>query len=352
VSHARALSAVLAVTALAMFRPGVAQVAPPDPAKFQDFRVTRRVVLGGDGGWDYLVADPEGGRLFITRASHVMVVDPLTGRIVGDIPNTIGVHGVALVPAWGRAFTSNGRDSSITMFELTSLATVRRIPIPARNPDAILYDSTSDRIFTFNGGSANATAIDPGTGDVLGAVALDGKPEAAVADGQGEIYVNIEDRSELSVFSAHSLVVASTWSLAPCEEPTGLALDRAARRLFVGCSNRLLTVIDANSGLVVKTLPIGGGVDGVAFDPSTSLIYASAGEGLLTVVHEESADEFEVVANVVTERGARTLALDPTRQEVYLVTAQLGPPPPATPEVPHPRPTVVPGTFILLVVSR
>jgi len=317
------------------------------------YHVTQRITVGGDGGWDYLTVDTAGNRLFVSRGTHVQVVDLARNALVGDIPNTPGVHGVALVPELGRAFTSNGRDSSVTIVDLRTLAPTANVKVTGRNPDAIMYEPVSKRVFTFNGGSANATAIDPATGTVAGTVTLGGKPEAPVTDGTGRIYVNIEDTGEIVAFDARTLAVQGRWSLAPCEEPTGLAIDKARGRLFAACSNALMAVVDMRSGKVVTTVPIGGGADGAAFDPATGLAFSTnGGNGTVTVVHEDAPDKFSVVATVPTQRGARTIALDPRNHRVYTVSAEFGPAPAPTPERPRPRGALVPGTFTVLVLDR
>ncbi|HEX6537421.1 MAG TPA: YncE family protein [Gemmatimonadaceae bacterium] len=317
------------------------------------YHVVRRLAVGGEGGWDYLTVDTADDRLFVSRGTHVMVVDLRGGSVVGDIPNTNGVHGIAVVPSLGRAFTSNGRDSSVTIFDPRTLATIGTVEVTGANPDAIMYEPTTKRVFTFNGRSGNATAIDAATGRVVGTVPLGGKPEEAVADGTGRVFVNIEDRSEIVAFDARSLAVKATWPLAPCEEPTGLAIDRAHARLFVGCSNERMAVVDAGSGRMVTTIPIGPGVDGTGFDPATQLAFASTGrDGMLTVVHEDSPDSFTVVSNVPTQRGARTMTIDPRTHAVYTVSAEFGPAPAPTSDHPHPRPSVVPGSFVIIEVGR
>jgi len=237
----------------------------------------RRYPLGGEGGWDYLLLDPASRRLFISRGTRVVVIDADSGLVRGEIPNTPGVHGVALAPDLGRGATSNGRDQSVTIFNLRSLDTMARVRTTGGNPDAIVYEPATHRVFTFNGAGQNATAIDLMAGAVTGTVALGGKPEFAVAPGDGRIYVNIENTAELVVLDARRLAVTARWPLAPCEEPTGLSLDAAHGRLFAGCSNRLMAVVDPATGRVVATLPIGGGVDGTAFDPGTGLAFSSNG---------------------------------------------------------------------------
>jgi len=307
--------------------------------------------LGGDGGWDYLNLDGSSRRLFISRATHVIVIDADSGKPVGDIPDTTGVHGIAFAPELGRGFTSNGREGTVTIFDLKTLKPITKVTA-GENPDAILYDPATKRVFTFNGRSQDSTAIDPAKGTVVGTIKLEGKPEFAVGDGKGELFVNIEDKSQLVAIDPNKLEVKSRWPLAPCQEPSGLAMDRKNRRLFSGCDNKLMAVVDADSGKVITTLPIGEGVDATAFDEETGLAFASCGEGVLTVVHEESPNKFSVVENVKTQEGARTLALDPKTHNVFVVTAKFGPPPAPTPEQPHPRHTILPDSFVVLVVGK
>ena len=315
------------------------------------YHVAKTYKLGGEGGWDYLLVDSASRRVFISRSTHVMVVDAEKGTVLGDIPGTEGVHGIALVPELGKGYTSNGRAGTVTVFDLKTLKTLGTVKV-GQNPDAITYDDASKRVFTFNGASHDATAIDVKTDTVAGTLALGGKPEFAVADGRGNVFVNIEDKSAVVEFDSRRLAVEADWPLAPAEEPSGLAFDRRNRRLFSVGSNKLMAVLNADTGKVVTTLPIGGGVDAAAFDPETGLVFSSNGAGTLTVVHEDSPDRYTVVENVPTRRGARTMALDPKTHRVYLVTAEFGPPPAPTPERPRPRPSILPGTFTLLVLGR
>jgi YVTN family beta-propeller protein len=280
-----------------------------------------------------------------------LVIDADSGAIVGDIPDTPGVHGIAVIEDAGKGYVSNGRASTVTVFDLKTLKALKQIPV-GKNPDAIIYDAASQRVFTMNGASNDATAIDVKTDTVAGTLALGGKPEFAVTDEQGNIFVNIEDKSSIVKFDSRRLAVEANWPIAPAEEPSGLAFDRKHRRLFSVGSNKLMAVVNADSGKVLTTLPIGGNVDAAAFDSETGLVFSSNGDGTLTLMHEDSPDKYSVVENITTQRGARTMALDPKTHKVYLVTAEFGPPPPPTQERPHPRPSIVPGSFTLLILGR
>lgn len=317
------------------------------------YGVKQKVTVGGDGGWDYLVVDPDARRLYVTRATRVLVFDADSLKPAGEIPNTAGVHGVALAPDLGRGFTSNGRASSITIFDLKTLAPIEEVKISGQNPDAILYDPPTKRVFAFNGRSADATVLDGATGKVVATVPLGGQPEFAATDRKGRVYVNLEDKSEIAVLNAKQASVEKRWPLAPCEDPSGMAIDRAHERLFVGCGNRMMAMVDAASGKVLATVPIGAGVDANGFDPGTGLAFSSNGEGSLTIAREdEGAQKLSVVENVSTQRGARTMAVDEKTHRVFLVTAEFGPPPSPTADQPHPRPSQVPGTFTILVVGK
>jgi YVTN family beta-propeller protein len=280
-----------------------------------------------------------------------MVVDADTSAVVGDIPNTNGVHGIAIVTDVGKGFTSNGRDNAVTVFDLKTLKAIANVPA-GRNPDAIIYDPFSKRVFAFNGASHDATAIDARTNAVVGVIALGGKPEFAVADEKGHVYVNIEDKNEIVQFDPVKLTVENHWSIAPGDEPSGLAMDRKHRRLFSVCGNKLMTVVNADNGKLITTLPIGAGSDAAAFDPETGFAFSSNGEGTLTVIHEDSPDKFTAVENVPTQARARTMALDTKTHQVFLVSAEFGPVPAATAQQPRPRAPMVQGTFTLLVLGR
>jgi YVTN family beta-propeller protein len=328
------------------------------------YHLLKKITLGGEGGWDYITFDSPTRRLFISRQSKVIVLDVDSEKVVGEIPNTEGVHGIALAPEFNRGFTSNGRANTVTIFDLKTLAVIGSVPA-GTNPDAIVYDPASKRVFAMNGRSSNSTAIDAATGKVVATIALSGKPEFAVADGAGNVYVNIEDRSELWQIDSQKLTVTARWPLAPCQQPSGLAIDASFRRLFSGCDNKMMAVVDADSGKMIATLPIGEGVDATAFDFGSGAVcfgrcahinafaFASNGQSAtLTVASADSPDAYKVVENVPTQKGARTMALDPKTHEVYLVTADFGPRPAPTAETPHPRPPILPNSFVVLVYGR
>jgi DNA-binding beta-propeller fold protein YncE len=315
------------------------------------YHLIKKVKLGGEGGWDYLTVDPASRRLFISRGTHVVVVDADEGQVVGDIPNTAGVHGIALVPEVNKGFTSNGRAESSTIFDMKTLKLLGEAKTD-KDPDAIIYDSASKRVFTFNGDASSATAIDAATGKPVGTVALGGQPEFAASDGKGHVFVNLEDKSQLVKFDPVTLKVEKTWPLAPCESPAGLAIDAEHEILVVGCHNKLMAFVDGSSGQVIGTVPICQGVDANRFDPETGFAFASCGDGTVTVAHEDSLDKFSVVDTITTQRGARTMELDTSNHNLYLVSADFGATPAPTPEHPRPRPAIVPDTFTLLIYGR
>lgn len=316
------------------------------------YKVSKKVKVGGEGGWDYLTVDSAARRLYVTRGTHVTVFDADTLAPVGEIPNTSGVHGVALAPDLGRGFASNGRASTVTIFDLKTLKTIDEVKVTGENPDAILYDPASKQVFAFNGRSSNATVLDAATGKVVATLALGGKPEFATTDLSGHVFVNIEDKNEVVEIDSRKPAVLAHWALAPCEEPSGMAIDRAHHRIFSGCGNKMMSVMDTGSGKVVATVPIGDGVDANAFDPGTQLAFSSNGDGTLTVAKEDSPDKLTVLENVATAPRARTMALDEKTHRVYLVTAEFGPAPTPTAETPRPRPPMVPDTFTILALDR
>ena len=335
----------------------LAALAAPGTAGAQDssnvggYHITTRYTLGGDGGWDYVIADVAHGHLYVSHATHTMVVSLADGSVAGDIPNTLGVHGIAFEHENHHGFISNGRDTSVTIFDLRTLATISNIKVTGANPDAIIYDPVSKRVFTMNGRGANATAIDAIAGTVAGTVALNGRPEFAVSDGRGSIFVNLEDSNAVVRFNAHTLAVEARWSIAPCDGPSGLAIDREHHRLFSVC-NQVMAISDADNNRLITTVPIGHGPDAAAFDPATQDAFASCGEGKLTIVHEDSPDHYTVVGSLATERGARTMALDEQSHRIYLPTADFQPAPAPAPGQRPQRPQMVPGTFRLVVVEH
>jgi len=307
-----------------------------------DYKVVKTWKLGGDGGWDYLTADSDGHRLFISRSTRVMVIDTESGKQVGEIPETMGVHGIALDPEIGHGFTSNGREDTVSVFDLKSLAVEKKIKVGS-GPDAILYDSFSKRVFTFNGRGHDTTAVDASKGGVVGKIDLGGKPEFAATDEKGTVFVNIEDTSELVAFDPQKLTVKSRWKLTDCEEPTGLAIDRKNRRLFAGCGgNKKMAIVDADSGKIVASPAIGEGCDATGFDADRDLAFASAGDGTITVIREDGADKFSVAQTIATQKGARTMALDAKTHRLFTVTANVGP---------RPERKVEPDSFVVLVVE-
>jgi YVTN family beta-propeller protein len=315
------------------------------------YHLIKKHVLGGEGGWDYLALETRTRLLYITHGMQVDIINVDTGVKLEPISGLKGVHGVAFAYDKGRGYISNGRGNSVTVFDLKTNKVLQEIPLAEQNPDAILYDNFSDRVFTFNGRSANATAIDASTDKVVGTVDLGGKPEFAQTDGKGTIFVNNEDKSEVVAFDAKSLAVKKRWSIAPGEGPSGLTIDLKHRRLFSVC-DKLMVVSDYEHGRIVTTIPIGGGPDATRYDAATGLVFASCGEGVLTVVKQESADKYTVLESVPTAPRARTMELDPKTHHIFLATAEFGPAPAPTKEQPRPRPTVVPGSFMVLEFGK
>lgn len=311
-----------------------------------NYKIARQIKVEGQGGWDYITVDENTGRLYISHGTVAQIVDIKTGTLVGTIPDTKGIHGVAIATDLNKGFTSNGRDTSVTVFDLKTLAVTGKIKVTGQNPDAILYDANTHKLFTFNGRSSNATVIDAATNTVLSTIPLAGKPEFPQSDSKGKIFVNIEDKSMISVINTNTLSVEKSWSIAPGEEPSGLALDVKTHRLFSVCDNKLMVVSDAEAGKVITTLPIGSRCDGVAFDPGLKRAYSSNGEGTITVVQEENKDSFKVLETIKTQAGARTIAVDKTTHKLYLPTAEF-----EGPNGENRRPAIKPNSFVVLEVE-
>jgi YVTN family beta-propeller protein len=316
-----------------------------------NYKIVNKIHLEGDAGWDYLNADDVSGHLFVSHGSMTQVVDMSKGELIATIPDTKGVHGIAVANDLNKGYISCGRDSSVTIFDLKSFATIGKIKVTGRNPDAILYEPLNKRVYTFNGGSSNATVIDATTDKVIETIKLEGKPEFSATDGKGHVYVNIEDKSLIDLINAKTLQVEKSWPIAPGGEASGLAIDIENNLLFAVCDNKLMIVLDVTTGKVVGSLPIGERVDGAAFDPTLKCAYSSNGEGTITVVKEESKDSFKVLENVVTQRGARTITVDKKTHHIYLPTAEFGETPAATTENPRPRPKIKENSFVILDIA-
>jgi len=321
-------------------------------AQAPSYKVAKKFELGGDGGWDYLTVDNASRRIFVSRATRVMVVDADSGKLLAEIPDTPGVHGIAVANDLGRGFISAGRANSVTIFDLKTLNVISKVDV-GQNPDSILYEPTSHRVFTFNGRSNDSTVLDAATGTVAGTIPLGGKPEFSVHDDKGTVYVNIEDKSEIAAIDAKTMKETARWSLAPCADPTGLAIDRKKHRLFSACGgNKLMAISDFSVGKMIASVPIGAGSDGAGFDPDSGFAFSSNSDGTLTVVGEEAPGKFVAVQTVETQPRARTMTVDPKTHAIYLPAAKYGPAPAPTAENPRPRPAMEPNSFVLLVVSK
>jgi hypothetical protein len=304
-------------------------LVPPGVGQAQTFTV-HKFSIGGEGGTDYLTAEPGTGRVFVSRSTHVMVVDGASGKVLADIPDTPRMHGIALVPKWNHGFTTNAGDSTVTMFDLKTLAAIKKIPVSTGGLDGIMYDDFSDRVILTNHSRpiGTAVAIDAKTGDVVGTAELeDNAPEGAASDGKGKIFVNNEGTSTMQVIDVATMKVLASWPLAPCEGPTGIAYDRSADRIFSGCGGTSV-VVDPSSGKVVATIANGDGVDALGWDPSEKLIYIPAGrDSSVTIVHQDSPDKYTVIATVTTMTGAKTISVDPVKHVAYLFQPEYGPAP-------------------------
>jgi YVTN family beta-propeller protein len=317
-------------------------------AQTNNFHIANTFHIKSGGGWDYLAVGPGNNRLYVSHSTQVNVLDKTTGDSIGVIENTTGVHGIAFDKAKGRGYTSNGRLNNITVFDLATNNVITQIAT-GQNPDAILFEPFSQKIITCNGRSNDLSVIDPVENKLIATIPVGGKPETAVSNGTGKLYVNVEDKNEIVVIDTKTFTVLSHWSIAPGEEPTGLSIDTKTNRLFAGCGNKFLIVVNASTGKVVDKLPIGDGCDGVAFDTVTKNIYASNGEGTMTIFRERTADKFDLVTTVPTKRGARTITVDPETHLVYLPTADFEPQNNATPGS---RPKMITGTFQVLVIAN
>jgi len=316
------------------------------------YQITRTFALGGDGSWDYIVPAPDQHRIYIGRQNRVMVVDVTDGKLVGEVSGINGAHGTAIDERAGHGFATSGNDSSVVMFDLATFKMLGRIHA-AEDADAIIYDPASNRVFTFNGDAHSSTVVDPDAGKLVTNIDLGGKPEYGVAAGDGKVYANLTDVGEVVEIDAKSLKVTRRWSTAPCKNPVSMAIDTAHKRLFSGCRSGVMAVSDYAGGKVVTTLPIGSGVDGAGFDPSSGNAFASNADGTLSVIHQDSADQYHVVETVKTMPGSRNMGLDPTTHRLYLAGAKFGPPPAdSTRANPRRRPPMLSGSFVIMVVER
>jgi DNA-binding beta-propeller fold protein YncE len=321
----------------------VALLAQASPA----YRITHTYPLGGDGSWDYIVPDPPSHRLFIGRRDRVMVVDEDTGALLGEVKGIRGAHGTAITADTGHGFATSGNDQSVVMFDLKTFAVLSRIPA-AEDADAIIYDTASNRVFTFNGDAHSSTVIDPRAGSVIATVALGGKPEYGASAGNGKVYANLTDTSEVAEVDAASATVTRRWSTAPCRQPVAMAIDTRHQRLFSGCRSGVMAVSDYEAGKLVTTVPIGQGVDGAGYDPGSAELFASNADGSLTVIHQDTADTYHVVESVQTPLFSRNMGLDPTNHRIFIASAKFGPPPASG----RGRGPVLPDSFALLVIER
>jgi len=314
------------------------------------YSVVRTILLGGDGGWDYLYADSEAHRVYIARSTRFMVVDFESGKLVGEIPDTPGAHGVALVPDLGIGFTSNGRENTSSVFDLKTLKVSEKVKT-AEGPDGIVYDPASGHVFTMNGRGKSASVIDPKTRTVVATIPLSGKPEAAVADGKGRLYINIEDKNSLAVVDSKANKVSAEWTLPGCDQPSGLDMDKDQGHLFAACGNKLMAIVDAKTGKMIAAIPTGEGSDGLAYDPKAKVAVTSNGEGNMSFVAKRDG-KYALVENVPTKKGARTIAFDAATGQFLTVTADLGPAPKPSTENPRGRPMPLPNSFVLIAVGK
>jgi YVTN family beta-propeller protein len=318
----------------------------------QNYHVAATDVVGGEGGWDYVALDTAGHRLFVARQDRVIVVDPASGKVLGEISGFKRAHGVAFDYAKGLGFGTSGSDSSVIVFDMKKLHVIKRIAADD-DADAIFFDPATKHIFTMNGDAGTSSVIDPVAGTRIANIQLGGKPEFGVSDGHGHVYANLEDKAEIAEIDPRAMKVVRHWSIAPCESPTGLAIDEQHHRLFSGCRNKMIAVSDASTGKLVTTVAAGAGIDANRFDQGTQLVFSSNGEGSITVVHEDAPDKYTVVQTVPTMEGARTMELDNATHRLYTVSSKFGPQPAAaTKDNPRRRPPMLPGTFSLIVLEK
>jgi DNA-binding beta-propeller fold protein YncE len=322
-------------------------VAPLLAQSSSSYRITHTYTLGGDGSWDYIVPDPPNHRLFIGRQNRVMVVDEDNGTLLGEITGIQGAHGTALADATGHGFATSGNDQSVVMFDLKTFKVLGRIPA-AEDADAIIYDSASNRVFTFNGDAHSSTVIDPRAGTLITNIPLGGKPEYGASASDGKVYANLTDTNEVVEIDAKTATVARRWSTAPCKQPVAMAIDTAHHRLFSGCRSGVMAVSDYQAGKVVATAPIGAGVDGAGYDAASGNAFAANADGTLTVIHQDVSDQYRVIETVQTAPAARNMGLDPTNHRVFIVSAKFGPAPAGG----RGRGAVLPGSFTLMVIER
>ena len=325
--------------------------AAMDAVPASGYSILNKFHLEGEGGWDYCALDDATGRLFVSHESQVHVMDVATGKQIGAIDDTKGVHGIAFAYDANKAYISNGKDTSVSIVDLKTLALIKKVHVTGIGPDAIVYEPFSKCVFTFNGKTNNATIIDVKTDKVKATIALGGKPEFAVSDGVGHLFDNIEDKSEVAVINTKSMKIEKSWPIAPGKEASALAIDNQDHRLFIGCHNKLMVVMDAVSGKIITSLPIGDHVDAAAFDAGKQMVYFSNGEGTVTAIQKSGKDDYKVLENIVTQKGAKTMALSATSHHLYLPTAEYNPAPAPTAENPKPKAIPKPGTFMVLDIA-
>ena len=318
----------------------------------QNFKVSKKISVAGDGGWDYLTVDNASQHLFVSHGDVVNVIDVKTDITIATIQDTKGVHGIAIVNDFNKAFITCGKDNTISVVDLTTFVLIEKVKIEGQKPDAIIYDKFSKYVFSFNGKSNDATVLDAKTNKIVKTIPFGGKPEFAVTNGNNLLYVNVKDKNEIKTVDTKTLEVTATFSVTPGDEPTGLAIDTKAHRLFSVCGNKMMLVLDSKTGKLIQNIPIGDGCDGVIFDAKNSLVFTSNGDGTMTVVKKESANKFTVVQTLVTQKGAKTIAINPTSKQLYMSTPEFGAKPEPTAENPKPRADIVPNSFTVLVVEN